>query len=229
MSNSDFADSRLLIQMHTPIIPAGKFNCKQEYHELKEKINSLKQKNGKLKERIRDIKIMHEHQYKYDSLEWRNTNQHLQMRLEAKSMEADNWKKEAHEMKQNQMYNQKKINVLQDLVTDLKSQIKSLKYKINSEKENYKLRQKKRKSNTLCNGLNVFDSASVAIPRKRKLSTIDSTNRMNKRLKLANDEWQCVKCSFINVNSNSPSQSCEVCGISKPIPIPIIDHTKIAK
>ena len=45
---------------------------------------------------------------------------------------------------------------------------------------------------------------------------------------LADDEWECVSCTFIKTDSNSETETkyCELCGDAKPISIPFIMTSK---
>ena len=182
----------------------------EKIHKLQRKVKALKRKNVKLNESIRDIKIMHDHQYKYDMVEWQKALQECQMKLEesekqlgAKMIETDNWKQEALEMKEKEVNNQREIKLLRDSVTLLKYQINNLNEKIKVESED---EEKDR-----CN-----------------------TSKKPKETTLADDEWECVSCTFVNVDSNSETETkhCELCGGAKPVSIPIImtskDITKIS-
>ena len=69
----------------------------EEIHKLERKVKALKKKNTKLNESICDIKVMHDHQYNYDMMEWKKVLQECQMKLEksenqlgTKTIEADN-------------------------------------------------------------------------------------------------------------------------------------------
>lgn len=192
-----------------PSILAESNGYEHKINKLKSEVESLKKENKRLNASIRDIKIMHEHHYDNDMMEWKVALEECQVKLKQSKQNENKWMNEALEMKEIETIHRKQIKSLNDSVTNLKSQIVDLKSKM------------------------VQISSLLHPQQKRKLFKDNiQTPKRSKQSKLANDEWKCTVCSLINHYSKSGDNTnpkCELCGNSKQRPVIIIQDDAVSR